>query len=424
MKERTMTIKEGLKLIVIKELLAGKITNSIASMKLNLSVRQIQRLKKRFKTKGSNGLIHGLRGRAGSRKINHKLENNIAQIIREKYYDFGPLLAWEKLKYIHKINIGKETVRQIMIRNKIWRPKKRKRSKYFAWRERRSSYGELQQFDGSYHNWFEGRNKKIPEACLLASIDDATGKITHAVFDYNEGVKAVFKFWIEYIKRNGVPVSIYLDKFSTYKINHKLAEDNKKLTTQFGRVAKKLGIKLIFANTPQAKGRVERLFQTLQDRLVKEMRLARIKTIKEANTFLKEYFIHWYNKKYSVIPQLSTNTHRELNISTRQRLESIFAKHCVRQINNDFTIQYKTRFYQLKETQPVTVFKRDKVLIEERLNNMIKIRYKNHYLRFFKLPARPEKIKSQPVILTEHRLNWIPPKDHPWRQYKFKQVSS
>ena len=153
-----MTIVERLRLTVIEELSDGRINGTTAANKLNLSVRQIERLKRTFKEKGHDGLIHGSRGKTGNRKINNNLENNIVKIINEKYHDFGPLLACEKLEELHRIVLSDETIRAIMIRNNIWKLKKRKRSEYFSWRERRSSYGQLQQFDGSYHNWFEGRN--------------------------------------------------------------------------------------------------------------------------------------------------------------------------------------------------------------------------------------------------------------------------
>jgi hypothetical protein len=419
MKERIMTTTERLRLTVIEELTEGIINGTTASDRLHLSVRHVKRLKAVFKKQGADGFIHKARGRMGLRKTDRSIENNIVQIIKEKYYDFGPLMAWEKITSIHQITIGYETVRQIMIRNNIWKSKKRKKGRYFSWRERRSSYGELQQFDGSYHNWFEGRNPLLPEACLLASIDDATGKITHAVMGKNESVIAVFTFWWEYVKANGIPTEIYLDKFSTYKINHKEATDNQELMTQFGRATKELGINLIFANSPQAKGRVERLFQTLQDRLVKEMRLAKINTIEAANIFLRDIFIPWYNGRYAVIPQSTQECHRIIDHTTSVRLKSIFAKQYVRGINNDFTIQYKTNWYQLKEVQPTTVFKGDKVVIEERLDGVIKIKYKEHYLTYFSLPSRPLKVKSSPTVLTEHKSNWIPPKDHPWRQFVY-----
>lgn len=414
-----MTTVERLRLTVIEELIEGKINGTTAAHKLHLSVRQIKRLKVKFKKHGHDGLIHATRGTQGVRKTDISLENNIVKIIKDNYYDFGPTMAWEKLQEVHDITVSDETIRQIMIRNNVWKSRKRKRSQYFSWRERRSSYGELQQFDGSYHDWFEGRNTRFPETCLLVSIDDATGKITQAIIGVNESVTAVFSFWMIYVKTHGMPTEIYLDKFSTYKINHLLATDNTELMTQFGRAMKELGTSLISANTPQAKGRVERLFQTLQDRLIKEMRLSKINTIEEANVFLQDIFIPWYNSRYAVIPKSANNCHRALDISTTMKLKSIFAKQYTRGINNDFTIQYKTKWYQLKEIQPTTIFKTDKVFIEERLDNVIKIKYKDHYLNFFELPEKPLKVTSLPIVLTGHRLNWIPPKDHPWRQFKY-----
>ena len=416
MKEHIMTQVEQLRAKVIEELVAGKINTTTAAVKVNLSVRQVKRLKKKFKRAGGESLIHQSRGRTGSRKTDKNMEDKIVQIIKENYFDFGPTMVWEKLQAVHNIVISDETVRAIMVRNDIWISRKRNRGQYFSWRDRRSSYGELVQFDGSYHDWFEGRNLLLPEACLLAAIDDATGKITGASFGTNESVEAVFAFWLEYVRVNGIPTEIYLDKFSTYKINHPKAVDNAETMTQFKRAMNSLGTKLIFANTPQAKGRVERLFQTLQDRLVKEMRLANIKTIESANIFLKRTFVPWYNSRYAVIPKSTANCHRSLDVSTGQRLKSIFAKHYSRGINNDFTIRYRSGYYQLKEIQPTTVFKTDRVLIEERFDGTMKIKYKNHYLNFFLLPDKPLKVKSTPIILTEHKSNWIPPKDHPWRQ--------
>jgi len=416
-----MTTTERLRLTVIEDLTDGLINGTTAATKLNLSVRQVKRLKSKFRDKGHDGLIHGSRGRQGNRKININLENNIVKIINEKYSDFGPLLACEKLEELHGIILSDETIRAIMIRHNIWKLKKRKRSEYFSWRERRSSYGQLQQFDGSYHDWFEGRNPLLPEACLLASIDDATGKITYAKFGTNESTTAVFRFWWEYAELNGIPSEIYLDKFSTYKINHPAAVDNAELMTQFKRAMKSLGVNVIPANSAQAKGRVERLNETLQDRLVKEMRLAGVSTIETANIFLKETFIPFFNSRFAVVPRSGNNCHRALDIGTRSKLGGIFSKHYIRGINNDFTVQYNTKWYQLKEIQPTTIFRTEKVMIEERLDDTIKIKYKNHYLNFFLLPDKPLKIKSSPIVLTEHRSNWIPPANHPWRQFSYSQ---
>jgi len=419
-----MTTKERLRLTVIEELVEEKINASSAASKLNLSVRQVKRLKKKFKQCGHDCLIHGLRGKPGLRKIDKGIEDKVVLIIKEKYYDFGPTMAWEKLSEFYGITLSDETIRAVMIRNNIWHSKKRKRSEYFCWRDRRSAYGELQQFDGSYHNWFEGRNPNVPEACLLASIDDATGKLTKVVMGENESVAAVFTFWKTYVKEIGIPINLYIDKFSTYKINHPEATDNTELMTQFKRAMKSLDVNIIFANSAQAKGRVERLFETLQDRLIKEMRLAGINTIEAANIFLKETFVPWFNNRYAVVPKSNNNAHRKLDAATAHKLNSIFSKHYVRSINNDFTIQYKTRFYQLEQIQPTTVFKTDKVLIEERLDNTIQIKYKDRYLNFFLLPERPKKIKSNPVILTTHKPNYIPPIDHPWRRFRYGYITS
>lgn len=419
MKERIMTTVERLRLIVIEELVEGKINGTTAANKLNISVRHIKRLKRKFVEEGYHGLIHAARGKKGVLKTDAHMENKIVRIIKTNYHDFGPTLAWEKLRAVHGIALSDETIRNIMIRNNIWKSKKRKRGEYFAWRDRRCAFGELEQFDGSYHDWFEGRNPMFPEACLLASIDDATGSITQAVMGVNESVTAVFAFWLEYVKTKGIPKELYLDKFSTYKINHPNAVDNEELMTQFKRAMKNLGTHLIFANSPQAKGRIERLFQTLQDRLVKEMRLAHINTIEEANIFLKHTFIPWYNSRYAVIPKSTEDCHRSLDSSTASKLKSIFAKQYIRGINNDFTIRYRSNHYQLKEIQPTTVYKTDKVLIEERLDKTMKIKYKNHYLNFFLLPEKPLRMQKSPVVLTEHKLNWIPPKDHPWRRFNY-----
>ena len=424
MKDRIMTTEERLRLTVIEELTDGKINASTAATKLNLSVRQVKRLKKKFSRGGHDFLIHGLRGKAGLRKTDIQMETEIVKIIKEKYHDFGPLLAWEKITEVHNIAIGRETVRAIMIRNNIWKSRKRKRGEYFAWRDRRAAYGELQQFDGSYHDWFEGRNPDLPEACLLASIDDATGKLTKAVIGEDESVNAVFGFWREYVEEKGIPVGLYVDKFSTYKINHPAATDNAELMTQFKRAMRVLDADLIFANSAQAKGRVERLFETLQDRLVKEMRLAGINTIEAANVFLKKIFIPWFNSRYAVVPKSDQDYHRKLDATTVKKLDSIFSKHYVRGINNDFTVQYKSRFYQLEQIQPTTVFKTDKVLIEDRLDNTIKIKYKERYLNFFELPERPKKIKLNPVILTTHKPNYIPPINHPWRLFRYGTITS
>ena len=272
MKTITMSQKEVDRNGILKRLIDHEMNGTMVARLLKLSVRQVRRLKSVVLKQGAKGLVHGNRGKRGNRRLSEKERNKIARLLREKYADFRPTFACEKLRESHKIIHDPKTIRMIQIQEGLWKPRKKKAgSKHRCWRQRRSCYGEMEQFDGSYEQWFEDRGQKC---CLLASIDDAKGTVTKAVFARHEGVIPVFAFWKEYLEEYGKPRSIYLDKFSTYKMNCKEAKDNPDLKTQFKRAADELHIELIFANSPQAKGRVERLFHSLQDRLIKVMRLA------------------------------------------------------------------------------------------------------------------------------------------------------
>lgn len=325
-------------------------------------------------------------------------------------------MAQEHLLTEHGMKLSIEKVRQLMIKEELWEPKKRrKKEDHRSQRERKDNFGEMQQFDGCYDKWIYGKDE---EQCLLASIDDATGKITCAQFEKNEGVIAVFKFWKGYIEKNGKPLSIYLDRFSTYKVNHKNAEDNKDLITQFERAMQELNIETIKANSPQAKGRVERLWKTLQKRLMIEMRYHNIETVDEANIFLQDRFIPWFNKKFAVVPKKKSNLHKGNNID----LDEVFSIKKKRVVGNDYVIRYETKYYQLEEVQPVTIFKKDKVTIETRINGEIKIKHKGKYLNFFVLKEKPKReIETMVPALTRMKSGWKPPKNHPWRNRKIKE---
>lgn len=416
----TMTKKEALRYDIIKDLLAQKIDGAEAAKQLNLSVRQTKRLKAAVHSLGVKGIIHGSRGRKGNRRIDEGVISKAKEYLKKTYHDFNPLLAQEHLRDDRKIRLSKETVRQLMIKERLWRPKKKTDAKKHFWRERKDNCGEMQQFDGSYHNWFEGRSEAAVglEQCLLLSVDDATGKITGAVFEDNEGVEAVFRFWKEYFKTNGLPNAIYLDKFSTYKVNHKNAVDNLELMTQFERAMNQLGVRVIHANSPQAKGRVEKMNGTLQRRLVKEMRLNGINTIEEANGFLKEIFIPKFNRQFAVVPKKENDLHRKLDEKKTNELDKILSIQSERRVNNDYTIRLKNNYYQLNETQPIAVCKKDAVVVEERLTGEIKISLRGRYLNHFRLPERPKKeVNIKLAALTARkRSGWIPPADHPWRR--------
>ncbi len=415
----TMTQKEARHYDIIKELISKQINGTDASKQLELSLRQVKRLKANVMRLGIKGVINSNRGRPGNRKMDQKIVEKAKKSLNEKYSDFNPLLAQEHLRDDDNICTNKETVRKWMIEENLWQPRKKSSIKKHFWRERKDNYGEMQQFDGSYHDWFEGKNIEEvgEEQCLLLAVDDAKGTITHAKFDKNEGVVAVFNFWKEYFEEHGLPMSIYLDKFSTYKINHKNAVDNKDLMTQFERAMRQLGVRVIHANSPQAKGRVEKMNGTLQRRLVKEMRLANINTIVEANKYLKEIFIPKFNAQFGVVAKRKANLHKKLSKEQKNSLEQIMSIQSERIVNNDYTVRFKGRYYQLEEVQPVTVYKRTRVTIEKHVNGELKIFLRNKYLNHFVLPERPKKdIDVKLVALTKTKpVGWTPPADHPWK---------
>lgn len=409
----TMTQREINRYNIIKKLINKEVDGTYASELLELSVRQVKRLKVKVKKHGPAGLIHAARGKPGNRRIPDKEKEKIIRLLHRHYSDFKPTFAAEKLEERHNIKRDPKTIRTLMIKESLWKPKKKKQPDYHAWRQRKACYGEMLQFDGSYHYWFENRG---PYCCLLASIDDATGIPVKAMFDYDEGVIPVFKFWKEYTKQYGKPRSIYLDKFSTYKMNQKIAADNPDTLTQFQRAMKQLGIESISANSPQAKGRIERLFNTFQDRLVKEMRLANISSIEQANIFLKEKFLPEYKKKYAVEPRNKANLHELLTKTEIRDLDSILSRQSIRIVRNDFTVSINKQLYQLLKDQPATICKKDKIIIEEWTNGSMKFKIRNKYLNAKAITERPKKIDKTEWIISANQKAYVPSQDHPWRK--------
>lgn len=410
----TMTTQEAERLTIINNLIAEKINGTDAGKQLHLSVRQVKRLKARVIKKGAPGIVHGLRGKESNHKIQTELLAKAQEIITASYPDFGPTLATEKLLELHEITVSVTTIRRMMIKEKLFSPKKRKQNQaHRSWRERKGCYGEMQQFDGGYHHWFEDRGEEV---CLLAAIDDATGRLTKLKFGTSESVTEVFDFWKGYVGAHGKPGAIYLDKFSTYKINHKSAKDNHELMTQFERACQDLTITLITAHSPQAKGRVERLFETLQDRLVKELRLHNISDIETANQFVETTYLEDFNKRFAVVPTKGTDLHRSLMKHEEEHLDTIFSIQSTRQVKNDFTIQFQNNWYQLEAIQKATVYRKDEILVEERLDSSIHLSKKGIPLKFQKLPSRPEKVKVNLAAITPRKPDWTPPANHPWRK--------
>jgi hypothetical protein len=409
----TMTSKEINRYVIIKKLINKEINGTHASELLKLSIRHIRRLRGKIKEQGIKALIHGNRGKHSNRRIPEQEKEKIIKLLYKRYSDFKPGFASEKLSEKHNIQRDPKTIRQIMIDEELWKPKIKKKKEYRSWRQRKACYGEMEQFDGSYEYWFEDRG---PYCCLLASIDDATGIPTKAEFAPHEGVFPVFNFWKEYLKEHGKPYSIYLDKFSTYKMSQRVAQENHDTLTQFQRAMNELHIEPITAHSCQAKGRIERLFNTFQDRLIKEMRLANISTTEQGNKFLREVFLPKYRTKYSVEPRSSANLHKALCQKEKVQLDSIFSRQYTRVIKNDFTISFNKQWHQLLRDQPVTICKQDTIIVEEHLDNSIKFRLRGKYLNYKIIAERPKKIKDIPWIIAAKKPVYIPPANHPWRR--------
>lgn len=423
-----MTETDNLKENTLRKLVSKAINGTQAAEILELSVRQVKRLKKRFVKKGIKGILHQNRGKASNHSVPQSKRKEIIKIIKASYPDFGPTLACEKLSEMHDISLSAQTIRTLMIKNSLWKVKPMASEKFpHVWRARKDNYGQMQQYDGSYHNWFEGRLKTpsgetITVNCLLTSIDDATGRITYAKFDDNEGVLPTMAFWQEYIAIHGKSCSIYLDRFSTYKNNQKKNAVNVLELTQFQRACKQAGVEVINANSPQAKGRIERLFQTLQDRLVKEMRLKNISTIAEANIFLTKTFIPWFNKKFAVISKNSKDVHTRLSQKESLQLPSIFSIHDHRSVMNDYTVMHGGKLYQVDPKQPALVRIGDRITVQTRTNGQIFLFKQNTELRFMEILERAKKVIS---LKTEdgRRLGHRPAADHPWKLEQQKALS-
>jgi len=372
-----MSMKETERIAIMDNLVAKRIKQKHASSQLGISVRQVRRIVKRYKREGIVGLMHRSRGRVGNRALTRELKQQVISRIKQQYPDFGPTLASEKLAERDGILVSRETVRQLMIKEQLWKAHHRKEVVIHTYRERRPCVGELVQLDGSPHKWFE--EKALP-CTLIAFIDDATSRIMDGAFVDYEGTFTLFGATEHYLKTYGKPLSLYVDKHSTFKINRQatVEEELKDLMpqSQFGRAIEQLRIDLIFAHSPQAKGRVERLFETLQDRLVKEMRLGGISTKEEGTKYFRQVYIPKHNAKFAVPPKDSANMHKILLSS--DDLSRIFTVQTQRHVSKALVVQYKNTRYQLDTKSAYQYLLRNQtILVEENKTGNIILRHKD-----------------------------------------------
>ena len=315
-----------------------------AAKALGLTSRQVRRLQKRFRQEGISGLISKHKGKISCHQLSAEFKAEIANLVREKYVDFGPTLAHEKLKENDGKRLSVESLRQIMIAEKLWKPKqKRKEKRIFQLRPRRERFGELIQIDGSPHDWFEGRGDPCT---LIVFIDDATSKLTALRFFPTETTQAYMVVTKSHLQQYGRPAATYSDRHAIFRVNQPEAQSGEGIT-QFGRALKTLDIEAIHARTPQAKGRVERANKTLQDRLVKEMRLREIHHIEAANHFLPE-FVEDYNRRFEKPAKNEQDAHRNILHNDRE-ISLILSLHSKRKLSNNLELSYQKSIYQIQE---------------------------------------------------------------------------
>ncbi len=410
----TLTKRDAERLRILHQVLDEKITQMEAGGILGISDRHVRKLLRRVEAEGAKGLIHRSRGRVSPKKMSVRLEERIVALIRTRYADFSPLHASEKLEERHRIRVSREKLRQVMMSHGLWKRKRRKREDH-VWRERKHHLGEMVQMDGSHHAWLEERGPKL---VLMGYVDDATGRFYGRFYDH-EGVYPAMDSLRRYIERYGLPLAIYLDKHSTYKTTRQADMDellkDKQAETQFERAVGELGIRVIHAHSPQAKGRVERIFGTLQNRLVKEMRLAGIKTLEEANLFLEGY-LETFNLRFMKEALEQGDLHRPLPKGIV--LEDVLCIKGLRTINDGYLIRWRGQTYVLGK-HSLTV-RRQKVMVLDRFDGRLSFRFKDRELEYRPAPE-PKPAVPKPVFvkIRPKPPKYIPPPEHPWRHLTF-----
>lgn len=408
-----MSNPEITRLETMQRIKERRLTQIEAARLLGLSVRQIKRLYRAYKTAGAAGLVSRRRGKPSNHRLDEETRQKALDLLFERYADFGPTLAHEKLTEQHHLRLSRESVRQLMIAEGLWKPRRAKKPTLHQMRERRACLGELVQIDGSDHAWFEQRG---PKCTLLAFIDDATGQLMELWFAPDETFFAYCEATRHYLERYGKPLAFYSDKHGIFRVNQPRPLATTPGLTQFGRAMQELDIQILCANSPQAKGRIERAYQTLQDRLVKELRLRGISDMQTANAFLPE-FREDFNRRFAVAPRSSHNAHRPLLPS--ENLDRILAHQETRTLSKNLTLQFRQTIYQIQSDRPGYALRNAKVTVCQTPQGEIIILYNNQPLSFsiYQKPPRQADIVDSKTLDRQLKPPPPPPPNHPWRRY-------
>ena len=375
-----MTQRERDRLVALKKANKRLITQRQAAAEMEVSERQVRRLLKRLKKLGDRAVIHCLRGKRSNRRMAEAVRERIVAILSEEVYrDFGPTLASEYLGKKHGIRIGREALRQLMTEARLWRPKSRKAGAIHMWRERKSRFGEMVQWDTSDHDWLEGRGEDLQ---LIHMIDDATSRLA-ARFVRHDSTRENMKMLRGWTERYGRALSFYTDKDSMFHTTPKRAEgvDAQSMPpTQIGRALQELQIAGILAHSPQAKGRVERSFLTAQDRLLKGMRVAGVRTLEEANRYLESEFLPWWQTHCEVRPACPDDAHRPLG--KEHDLNAILSMVDKRRVDSGHTFRFDGQLYRIDHRDIVAGLRGAWIRTEQRMDGTMAIAFQGRYLRF------------------------------------------
>lgn len=419
----TMSTKEANRISVLEKLKTKHLKQGKAARILGISVRQMRRLLVRYRHGGAAALTHELRGIPSNNRADPAVLDAAITTIKNRYHDFSVTLAHEKLVDHHGFPYSRETLRARMVTVGLWHPTRQPTPVIHEMRERRASEGELVQADGSPHAWFEDCG---PTCTLLVYIDDATSKLLHLEFVKSETTNAYFGATRRYLETHGKPLALYVDRHGVFRVNTTKGltarvEDSNGLT-QFGRAMEELDIELLHANSPEAKGRVEKVNQTLQDRLVKELRLQGISTMEEGNRFLPSY-INTFNQKFAVIPRSPVNLHR--NLAPTDDLAHILVQKHIRRLSKQLTLSYDNRIYQITTDRPTYAMRHAAVSVYEDPQEKITIWYKKALLSYRAITKQPKSaiVDTKQVTVILDRITqssqraWAKPAgNHPWRQ--------
>jgi molybdenum-dependent DNA-binding transcriptional regulator ModE len=381
-----------------------------------LSYRQMKRVYRRYREESDRGLVHRLRGRPSNRGGDPQRREQALTMYRERYHDFGPTLAAEYLVREHQLQLGVETLRRWLIQAGLWHAKQ-KRSVHRKWRERKEHAGEMVQMDGSHHDWFEGRREW---ACLMVMIDDATN-FTYAQFFEEETTVAAMSTFKRYVEQHGLPRSLYVDRYSIYETTRDATADEELAETgpltQFGRAMQELEVTLILAHSPQAKGRVERRNAVFQDRLVKALRLAGISDLRAANEFLEATFLPELNRQFNVKPKRKADVHR--SVPRNVQLPRVLSFQEQRVVQNDWTVTWRHRRFQLTAVNQKLALVRQRVLVCEQLDGTLSLVYRGRELEWEEIHASCKTAEVTPVAkgpIAVQPTGHQPAPTHPWRR--------